>query len=310
MPVNKQLDIVTFGEAMVEFNQTGDNNGLNYLQGFGGDTSNFAIASARSGAKVAVIGALGDDPYSDMIRRLWDQEGINHEEVLTDKQAYTAIYFVTHTAKGHEFSFFRKGSAASRITPNTLPTRSIENTRLLHFSGISVAISTEACDSAHKAIELAKSKGAMISFDTNLRLKLWPLQRARATIMDFISKSDICLPSFDDISVLTGLTDPNQLVDLCLNLGAKTVALKLGDKGALIADSNQRHRIQAYPCHPRDATGAGDTFGGAFVTRLLAGDDLKGAAEYASAAAALSTQGFGAVTPIPYPSEVYKVLRK
>jgi 2-dehydro-3-deoxygluconokinase len=310
MQLNKQLDIVAFGEAMVEFNQTGENNGLNYLQGFGGDTSNFAIASARSGAKVAVIGALGEDPYSVMIRSLWDKEGINHDEVLTDKNSYTAIYFVTHGPSGHEFSFFRKGSAASRITPSALPTRSITTTRVLHLSGISVAISPSACDSANSALELAKSNGALISFDTNLRLKLWSLSRARTIILDFVSRSDICLPSFDDISVLTGLTDPNQLVDCCLKLGAKIVALKLGDKGALVADSNQRHRIEAFPCHSRDATGAGDTFGGAFVTRLLAGDDLQSAGLYACAAAALSTQGFGAVNPIPYAQEINKALSK
>jgi len=309
MNINKQFDIVTFGEAMVEFNQTGENNGLNYLQGFGGDISNFAIASARSGAKVAITGALGDDAYARMIRTLWDKEGINHADVLVDSDAFTAIYFVTHGPLGHEFSFFRKGSAASQLTPSRLPKGSITNTKVLHLSGITLAISPASCDSSHLALDLARSSGAIISFDTNLRLKLWPIERARTIINEFIGRSDICLPSFEDISAITGLSDPDKLVDHCLGLGAKTVALKLGGKGALIADSRQRFKINPHPCNCVDATGAGDTFGGAFVTRLIAGDDLMSAGTYASAAAALSTQGFGAVSPIPFLTEINEALK-
>ena len=87
-------------------------------------------------------------------------------------------------------------------------------------------------------------------------------------------------------------------------LGAKTVALKLGSQGALVANANERHRIDAHACEPVDATGAGDAFGGAFVARLIAGDDLRSAGRYAAVAAALSTEGFGAVDPIPHAERV------
>ena len=76
------------------------------------------------------------------------------------------------------------------------------------------------------------------------------------------------------------------------------------EQGALVADANQRHRIAPFPCQPVDATGAGDAFGGAFVTRRLAGDSLLDAGRYAAAVAALSTQGYGAVAPIPRANEV------
>lgn len=82
--------IVALGEAMVEFNQTGENGGRSYLQGFGGDTSNFAIAAARQGARVAYVSALGDDPYGALLRRLWDEEGVDHRHVLTDPAAFSA----------------------------------------------------------------------------------------------------------------------------------------------------------------------------------------------------------------------------
>lgn len=306
----KPVDIIAFGEPMVEFNQTGAGGGRLYLQGFGGDTSNFAVAAARQGARVAYVSALGDDPYAALLRGLWDREGIDHAAVATDAAAYTAVYMVTHDADGHHFSFFRNGSAASRITPAKLPRARIAAARVLHLSGISLAISASACDAGYAAIEAAREAGVAVSFDTNLRRSLWSLDRARAVIQDVIARSTICLPSLDDVVAITGLQDPDALVDHCLRLGAKTVALKLGAQGALLADAHQRLRIAPHPCTPVDATGAGDTFGGAFVARLLAGDTLEAAGRYAAVAAALSTEGYGAVEPIPHAAQVRAALAR
>ena len=302
------FDIVSLGEPMVEFNQTGrpddEHGGRLYLQGFGGDSSNFAIAAARQGARVAYVSAVGDDPYGRMLRGLWQREGVDHRGVLTDALAYTAIYFVTHDPEGHHFHFFRSGSAASRLRPQDLPRGLIEGTKVLHLSGISLAISTQACDTAYAAIELARQAGAKVSFDTNLRLKLWPIDRARAVMSDVLRRCDIALPSYDDIVAITGLTEPEAIVDHCLTQGAGVVALKLGAQGAIVADGRQRHRIAPHPCHALDATGAGDTFGGAFVARLVAGDAIAAAGHYAAVAAALSTEGYGAVEPIPVAAAV------
>jgi 2-dehydro-3-deoxygluconokinase len=149
-----------------------------------------------------------------------------------------------------------------------------------------------------------------VSFDTNLRRRLWPLGRARATIRDVLSLADICLPSYDDVIHLSDLKDPDHIVDRCLATGAKIVALKLGADGTLVADRHRRIRIAPYPCNVVDATGAGDTFGGAFVARIVAGDDTEQAGHYASAAAALSTEGYGAVTPIPTADKVRALLER
>lgn len=303
-----KADILALGEPMVEFNQTGDGGGRTYLQGFGGDTSNFAIAAARQGASAGYVSALGDDAHGRMLRDLWEREGVDHSAVAIDADAYTAIYFVTHDASGHHFSFMRTGSAAARMKPSDLPRENIESAKVLHLSGISLAISAAACDTAYAAIDLARAAGVQVSFDTNLRLKLWPIDRARAVMTDVMRQCDICLPSLDDITALTGLTDPDALVDHCLSLGAKIVALKLGARGAMVADAGRRHRLAPHPCRPVDATGAGDTFGGAFVARLVAGDDLLAAGRYAVVAAALSTEGYGAVDPIPHASRVRAAL--
>lgn len=294
-----EVELLALGEAMIEFNQTGERDGRAWLQGYGGDTSNFAIAAARQGAKAGYLSALGDDARGRLLRALWAREGVDASGVRSDASAYTAVYFVSHDAGGHRFDFMRAGSAASRMTPAELPRERIAAARMLHLSGISLAISASACETGLAAIATARSAGVRVSFDTNLRLKLWPLEEARAVMREAMSLADICLPSLDDMTALTGLVEPEAIVDHCLGLGAKIVALKLGAAGALVADAARRIRIAPHPCHAVDATGAGDTFGGAFVARLLAGDAIDAAGHYAAVAAALSTEGYGAVEPIP-----------
>ena len=113
-------------------------------------------------------------------------------------------------------------------------------------------------------------------------------------------------PGIDfNFNAIQGLNDEAQKTILhSWKAGPQTVALKMGEKGALIAAGGRRLAVPPHPCRPVDATGAGDTFGGAFVARLAAGDDAFAAARYAGVAAALSTQGYGAVAPIPRSAEV------
>lgn len=302
------LDIVSIGEPMVEFNQTGADGGRTYLQGFGGDSSNFAIAAARQGAKVGYVTSLGADIYGHMFRELWRAEGVDASHVREDADAFTAVYFVTHDAAGHHFSFFRQGSAASRFAPRHVPETYLATARYVHLSGISLAISQTACDACFAAIAAARKGGARITFDTNLRLKLWPKDRARAVTSEAIAQCDVCLPSHDDVAALYDIAEPDALVDRILAMGPKIVVLKMGGKGCIVADRTARTHVPPHPCSPVDATGAGDTFGGAFVARLAAGDAPVAAARYANAAAALSTQGYGAVAPIPRAADVRAAL--
>ncbi len=303
------VDILALGEPMVEFNQTSDGGGRLYRQGFGGDTSNFAIAAARQGASAGVVSALGDDTYGRMLRELWRGEGVAQDNVATDAGAFTAIYFVSHDADGHHFDFFRRGSAASCMTAASLPRTVIAAARVLHLSGISLAISDAARETCFAAIEIARGAGVKVSFDTNLRLKLWPIEAAREAMARAMAACDICLPSHDDLAALTGLEEPEAMLDHCLALGAKVVALKCGSAGAWVADRERRIRIAPHPCKPVDATGAGDTFGGAFVARVVAGDSIEAAGRYAAVAAALSTEGFGAVEPIPRATAVLAAMQ-
>lgn len=302
-------DIVALGEPMIEFNQTVPGE-PRYLQGFGGDTSNFAIAAARQGARVAYVTRLGDDGFGRMFLNLWRREGIDTSGVAIDAAAFTAAYFVTHDASGHQFSFLRSGSAASRMTVQDLPLELIQGARFLHVSGISQAISGTACDAVFAAIETARASGVAVCYDSNLRLKLWPLARARAVIRETIRLADYFLPSLDDAQALANRQRPDAILDWCFHLGARAVLLKLGEDGVVIAPSANAPRVHlpGYAVAAVDATGAGDCFAGALVARLAAGDDLQAAARYANAAAAITTMDFGAVAPIPTPAQVYGLL--
>lgn len=303
-------DILCMGEPMLEFNQQpaeADGRRM-YLEGFGGDTSNAAIAAARSGASAGYVTAVGCDGPGDAFLALWAREGVDAATVKRDPDAPTGLYFVTHDARGHHFSFYRTGSAASRYRPGDVPEDAIRAARVLHLSGISQAISASACDAGFRAIEVAKAAGVAVSYDTNLRLRLWPASRAAAVIHAAIGMADIALPSLDDATALTGLADPDAVVDFYLRL-APLVLLKCGKAGAIVATLQARTRIPGFAVQAVDATGAGDTFAGAFLARHVAGDDPVTAARYANAAAALSTTGYGAVAPIPRAEAVRALLQ-
>ena len=299
MTYDKTLDVLAVGEAMVEFNQQDT---TTYLAGFGGDTSNCAIAAARMGAKTAYLTELGDDVFGDDLMALWQREGVATQSVARIAGGETGIYFVTHghgSEGGHRFSYRRAGSAASRMSPATLPSGLIESARWLHCSGISQAISASACDAVMAAIGRARAAGTRVSYDLNFRPSLWPASRALEMARATLAQCDLFFPSIDEVAALTGLTKRDDIIRWSHAQGAKAVALKLGAEGSLISTADGVQQIAPYPVKPVDATGAGDCYAGALLARLSAGDALADAARAANIAAALSTQGYGAVAPLP-----------
>ncbi len=308
---SKTLDIVALGEAMVEFNQTQAEPPL-YLQGFGGDTSNAAIAAARAGARVAYLSRLGTDRWGDRLMDLWQRENMDTDTVMRDAQAPTGMYFVSHDAQGHHFSYARAGSAASRMQTTDLAhwQDAIADSQWLHLSGISLAISSSACDTAFAAMQHARSVGTRVALDSNLRLSLWPLNRAQACIHHAASLCDLFLPSLEDMTALTGLTQAQDIIGWSHAQGAAQVVLKLGEDGAIASDGQTQRTVKGHTVQAVDATGAGDCFAGNLLARLSAGDSLWDATAYANAAAALSVQGYGAVAPLPRRDAVWAQMMK
>jgi 2-dehydro-3-deoxygluconokinase len=300
-------DIIAIGEPLFELSQPRGEN--IYKPGFGGDTSNCAIAAARQGASVGYVTAIGADQFGDAFMQLWKEEGVDTSGVKRSSVAHTGLYFITHGPDGHVFSYMRAGSAASRMTPDDVPVEFIRKAKVLQASGISQAISSSAADAVFAAMRIAREAGVTVSYDTNLRLRLWPLDRARAVIHAAAGLTDILRPSIDDAQQLTGLADPDKIVDFYLALGPKIVALTLGDQGALVATKEKRERLAARKAKFVDATGAGDMFDGAFLAEYIRTGDPFGSGRYANAAAALATEGYGAVGPMPRRAQVEKALR-
>jgi len=301
------FDIVSFGEPMYEFSQI-PGTAREYLQGFGGDTMNCAIAAARQGARVAYVSRVGNDEFGRQMFRLWEREGIDASAVKVDPEAHTAVYFISHGEAGHTFSYLRKNSAASRFGVDDLPVGLLRTTRFFHTSGITEAISNSACEAVFSAVELARSAGARIVFDANVRPALWTAERAREIVGKTVPLSDYFLLSLEDAQILTGFVEPDSVLDWCAQTGAGVAVLKLGAEGAIYSEDGVKRKVDGFTVQAVDATGAGDCFAGSLMARLSMNDELDAAVTYACAAAALTCTGYGAVDPLPPSDKVFELV--
>ena len=298
-------DVLCIGEPLYEFSQQADGR---FTPGFGGDTSNVAVAAARLGSRTAYVTLIGADMFGDALMALWQREGVDTTHVRRLDGAPTGLYFITHGPSGHSFTYRRAGSAATQLTPGHISPEMIASAKFLHVSAISQAISSSAADAVSHAIELAKSEGTRVSYDTNLRLRLWPLERARAAIEATARSADILKTSMDDAETLTGLTNPEAIADHFSRLGSRTVIVTMGTAGAFVSSDRIRQAIAAFPANAVDASGAGDAFTGALLSEFAAGRDFVDACRFAAAAAAISTTGYGAIAPLPHRPAVEALL--
>lgn len=297
-------DILCLGEPMVEFVRSDDMGGDTYIAGVGGDTSNAAIAAARQGAKVGYLTALGQDRFGDRIQHLWERENVDFSTVWRDPDAPTGLYVIDPDPAERHYSYFRAGSAASRYSPERLPATALAKAVVLHVSGITLAVSDELRASAFEAIRQVLEAGGKVSLDTNLRLKLWDAQAARKVIGDAATHASVLITSIEDSEVLTGLTDPRQILSHYSDIGCEVIVLTLGEKGAMLSVNGAVGDIAPGLANPVDSTGAGDSFAGAFLAWWLETGDPWKAAELAAIVAAGTVSGLGAVEPIPHRAEV------
>lgn len=304
------VDLLCMGEPMLEFNQLPPqpDGRVLFLEGHGGDTSNAAIAAARQGARVGYITAIGNDAPGELLLALWAREGVDTASVIRTDRALTGVYFVTHDERGHQFLHYRKDSPAALYAASDLPRDALAAARMLFASGISQGISPSAADAVFAAIDLVRGAGGKVAYDTNYRPRLWPPARAAAVMHAAIARADYVFPGLEDAAALTGLTDPDAILDFYLRLGPSVVLLKMGENGAYLGTPDRRVRIAPHRVAAVDATGAGDALCGAFLARTLAGDAAEAAARYAVVAAALKCTGYGAVAPIPFAAQVRAVL--
>ena len=260
-------EIVSIGEPLLEFSADkpgplGD--ARQFLVGFGGDTSNFSVAVTRLGGRAGYFTSLGDDEFGRAFLDLWDREKVDCRHVTLSASAPTGIYFISRMKDGgHDFTYYRKGSAASRLAPELLPEDYIRKAKVLHVTGISQGISDSASDLIMRSVAVAREAGVKISYDPNFRPKLWPLHKAREVIHRTMGQADLVFPSLEDAALLTGLKDPHEIIHYYLDLGPEVVVLKMGKEGAMMASdhSSRVKPTRAFDVEAVDASGAGDTDG-------------------------------------------------
>ncbi len=306
------MDIVALGEPLAEFaavERGSLDEVFTFRRGWGGDTSNVVVAAARLGASAGYITRVGDDAFGRAFLRLWEQEGVDTSRVVVDPEAVTGVYFIARSDRGHSFTYYRAGSAASRLRPGDLDPAYLSQARVVHTSGITQAISPTAREAAAAAMDMARRSGVLVSYDLNLRPRLAPVTRLRALVADAVPRADIVFLSEEDAAHLDDRRPaPAVAADLCA-CGPRLVVLKRGAAGCLVvAAAGGRWEVPSWPVEVVDATGAGDAFDAGFLVEWLRGAPPEAAARLATAVGALAASGLGAVAPLPTRADVEKFM--
>jgi 2-dehydro-3-deoxygluconokinase len=294
--------ILGIGEPLIEMvrvPETRDGRPM-FVQGFGGDTATAIIAAQRQGAKTGYLTGISDDLFGEAWRGLWAAEGVDVSHATAKPGDPTGICFIDPDPRGRRFTYARRGSAAACYGPDDLPEDAIRAAKVLHLSGITLAISGSMRAAALKAVALIRDAGGLVSLDINYRPKLWAsADEAREVLSDAVAQADLLFPSDDEAEMLFGTGDPDTLADLFLGNGARVVAVKRGEKGACLATPEARWNVPPVQTTPVDSAGAGDSFAGAFLAWYLETGDARLASAKAAEVAAATVSGLGAVGPIP-----------
>jgi len=307
-------EIVSLGEPMVELCAT-DVGRLSQVElfkrGWGGDTSNFAVAAARAGSKVGYVCRLGDDEFGRSFMELWGREGVDASRVVVEPGAWTAMYIISLVVGGgHDFTYYRAGSAASGYSIGNLDREYVASAKVFHTSGITLAVSQSLREAAFQAMDTCKGAGGKVTFDVNMRTKLWPIHTARAALDYAFRGADTVFASIEDVNILFGTSDPVKAAEHIRGLGPETVVIKLGGRGCHVHSEDETFTCPGYNVKPVDTTGAGDAFDGAWVTATLEGLSLREAARFANAVGAITATGLGAVAPIPKRGQAVKLMEE
>jgi len=309
------VDVISMGETMVQLNAftSGPLRYVNYFEKHAAGTeSNFAIGIVRMGYSAGWISRLGNDEFGRYILNFIRGEGVDVSRVVFDSEAPTGIYFIQrdYPVPGKSVVYYyRKGSAASRLKPEDVDVEYIASAKIFHTTGITLALSESCRKAALKAIEAARSGDTEVSFDTNIRLKLWSPEEARKVIMNYIGLCDIIFTDPQDAGILLGEDDPSKAAEKFLELGPHTVVVKLGEKGAYAATSDGEKALkESFKVPVVDVIGAGDAFDAAFISCRLRGWSLERCLEVANAAGALCVTVRGDVEAIPTFEDVERFL--
>lgn len=306
------FDVTALGELLIDFTPVGHSGQGNpiFEQNPGGAPANVLAALSKLGCQTAFIGKVGTDQFGQFLKKTLDDVGVStHGLVMTDT-CNTTLAFVHLSSTGdRSFSFYRDPGADLLLEPAELSYQLIEDCSIFHFG--SVSMTAEPSRSATlAAVKHAKEQHKLVSYDPNLRLRLWKSpEAAKAGILSAMPLADLVKISEEELVFLTDENDLEKGAQLLIDqYGLKLVLITLGPGGAYAHNRIGSGRRPTYQVKVVDTTGAGDAFTGGFLYKLLksgkAPDDLTPGEldeflDFANAVGSIATTKKGAIPALP-----------
>lgn len=264
----------------------------------GGKGANQAVAAARLGASVAMVGCVGADAFGTMLIENLKQNHVNAQRVRRDGSAATGTAIILVDSNG-ENSIVLSPGANGRIRPGDIEPDALSGAKLLLLQ-FEIPM-----DTVVHAARLAKDKKVKVIVNP---------APAHEVPDELLNYADYLLPNETELALLTGkdTRDKHALEEAARSLikrGVPNVIVTLGARGALVTTKLSKKYLPPYKVRPVDTTGAGDAFIGGFAFALLNRKSLKDAVQYGCACGALATTKFGAQPSLPTADEVKKLIR-
>jgi ribokinase len=264
----------------------------------GGKGANQAVAAARMGADVMMIGRVGADAYGGQMRDVLAGEGVDVANIIQRADAATGVALITVDDAHGENTIVVAGGAN-----RTLAAVDVDAARA----------AIEAADVLLMQLEIpvdtvAHAIGTARSADVRIVLNAAPGTKLPETLLE---GAHVLIVNRGEAAMLAGADvkdDPAEIAERLAATGAAAVAITLGAEGALLCDGSGARRIPAAKVEPVDTVGAGDAFAGALAAALARGAELDEAGRLASAAGALATTRRGAIPSLPGADEVKRLV--
>lgn len=317
------VDVVALGELLIDFTPAGvnDQGAALLARNAGGAPANVLAMLSILGKKTAFIGKVGQDSFGLFLKQTLENSAIDVSGLSVSRTENTTLAFVSLDKTGNRsFDFYRTNSADVMLRREEVPKELLEGCRIFHFGSVSMT-AEPARDATLYAARLAKESGKLVSYDPNFRPALWSDRREAIQVMrSGLEYADIVKVSDDEVELLTGKAGFQQGAEELVRNGAKLALVTAGEHGAWYASaSGFCGHIPSFKVNVVDTTGAGDTFLGALLNKLLNQKNgleniseatLQESIRFASAAGALCTTGFGAIASMPTKRQIEEFLTK
>jgi len=235
----------------------------------GGAESNVAIGLVRLGQPAVWIGRVGDDPLGRRVLRELRGERVDVRSVIDPDAATGLMLKETPRSGSTRVSYYRAGSAGSRLSPEDLDHDLIGAASVLHVTGISLALSDSAGRTVLAAIDIAKAAGVPVSFDVNHRPRLWHSRKPAPHYLEVARQADVIFAGDDEAAVLVGPAESGELARSLADLGPTQAIVKLGPAGCVAWIDGEALAHPAFPITAIDTVGAGDAFVAGYLSGWL-----------------------------------------